>query len=58
MKFGKKELKDMILNELNDLVSSQDDPTRVTNDFETFAFTNHINAILGNVKQMEKVIQF
>tara|TARA_R110000824_G_scaffold28652_7_gene96079 strand:+ start:14694 stop:14996 length:303 start_codon:yes stop_codon:yes gene_type:complete len=57
MKFGKKELKDMILNELNDLVSSQDDPTRVTNDFETFAFTNHINAILGNVKQMEKVIR-
>ena len=57
MKFGKKELKDMILRELNDMVSSQDDPIRVTNDFETFAFTNHINAILGNVQQMEKVIR-
>ena len=57
MKISKKNLKNMILQELNDIVSTQDDPTRVTSDFETYAFTNHMNAILENVKQMEKIIR-
>ena len=57
MKISKKSLKNIILQELNDIVSMQDDPTRVTSDFETFAFTNHMNAILGNIQQMEKIIR-
>ena len=57
MKISKKNLKNMILQELNDLVSTQDDSTRTISDFETYAFTNHMNAILENVKQMEKVIR-
>jgi hypothetical protein len=60
MKISKKNLKNMILQELkesNDIVSTQDDPIRATNDFETYAFTNHMNAILGNIKQMETIIR-
>jgi hypothetical protein len=64
MKISKKNLKNMILHELNELnklneiVSTQDIPvSRVTSDFDTFAFTNHMNAILGNVQQMEKIIR-
>ena len=57
MKITKKSLKNMILQELNDLVAVRDDPARVENDFETFAFTNHMNAIHGNIQQMDKIIR-
>ena len=57
MKIGKKELKKIILSELADLVAGVHDPIGVENDFETHAFTTHVEAIQGNLGQMEKVIR-
>jgi hypothetical protein len=57
MKITKKELKEIILQELNDVASSQDDPIGTLKDFETFAFTNHIEAIMGNFNQMDQIIR-
>ena len=40
-----------------DLVAGVHDPIGVENDFETHAFTTHVEAIQGNLGQMEKVIR-
>tara|TARA_R110002110_G_scaffold379363_1_gene589878 strand:+ start:68 stop:370 length:303 start_codon:yes stop_codon:yes gene_type:complete len=57
MKITKKELKKIILQEYNQLASTQDDPTGTMGDFKTFAFEAHINAIKGNLSQMDKIIR-
>ncbi len=57
MKITKKELKKMILQEFNDLASTQDDPVRTLAGFEAHAFNNHIQAILGNLSQMDKIVR-
>ena len=57
MNITKKELKKMILQEYNQLVSTQDDPGGVLGGFETMAFNNHIQAIMGNLSQMDKIVR-
>tara|TARA_R110000824_G_scaffold363210_2_gene551221 strand:+ start:445 stop:747 length:303 start_codon:yes stop_codon:yes gene_type:complete len=57
MKITKKELKRIILQEYNQLASTQDDPVGAIGDFKTFAFETHINAIKGNLSQMDKIIR-
>tara|TARA_R110000744_G_C19268401_1_gene552214 strand:- start:445 stop:738 length:294 start_codon:yes stop_codon:yes gene_type:complete len=57
MKIGEKELKKMILLELAARVAGGDNPVGITNDFETHAFTTHVNAIRENLVQMRKVVE-
>ena len=57
MKIGEKELKNMILLELAARVAGSDNPIGITNDFETHAFTAHVNAIRENLVQMREVVQ-
>ena len=57
MKINEKMLKNLILSELADLVAGVHNPIGVENDFETHAFTTHVEAIQGNLGQMEKVIR-
>ena len=57
MKITKNELKNMILQEYNQLASTQDDPVRTLAGFETHAFNNHMQAILGNLSQMDKIVR-
>ena len=56
-KITKKELKNIILQELNQLASTQDDALGTLAGFETFAFENHMNAIMQNLKQMDSIIR-
>tara|TARA_R110000824_G_scaffold320595_2_gene507567 strand:- start:1073 stop:1387 length:315 start_codon:yes stop_codon:yes gene_type:complete len=57
MRINKSKLKQIILEQLKaDMgVAIGDDPLRASGDFETNAFTSHLNAILGNLDQMRKV---
>ena len=57
MKINEEMLKNLILSELADLVAGVHNPIGVENDFETHAFTTHVEAIQGNLDQMEKVIR-
>ena len=57
MKITKNELKNMILQEMNDLVSAQDNPVRTLGGFEAYAFENHMRAIMQNMSQMDKIIR-
>ena len=57
MKFTKKELKDMILQEYNQLASARDKGVNTLAGFEAHAFNNHIQAILGNLSQMDKIVR-
>ena len=57
MKITKKELKKMILQEFTDLASTQDNPVRTLGGFETYAFENHMKAIMQNMSQMDKIIR-
>mgnify|MGYP003656181041 CR=1 FL=1 len=57
MKITKKELKKMILQEFNSMAINPESREGDTNAFEIFAFENHMNAILGNVKQMDLIIR-
>ena len=57
MKLRKEKLKEMILQEYNNLVSSGEATTRALGDFETFTFENHIKAILANMEQMDGIIR-
>ena len=57
MKITKKDLRNIILQELNSMannpISREDGGLGV----DTFAFENHMNAILGNIEQMGGIIR-
>ena len=63
MENGKNIVEQMILSILKEGygietgISTQDEPRKVASDFETSAFTSHMNAILGNLDQMKKVVE-
>ena len=59
MEINKSKLRQMIESQLKaDMgVATIDDPLRASSDFETHAFTTHLNAILGNLKQMREVCE-
>ena len=57
MKITKEELKKIVLQEYNSLVSSQEDPMKTLGGFETMAFNNHVRAIMGNLSQMDKIVR-
>ena len=57
MKINKQELKKMILQEYTELASGKDAPVRTLGGFEAHAFNNHIQAILGNLSQMDKIVR-
>jgi len=57
MKVTKSELKEIILQEMNDLVPSDFNPSQVLNRYQTHVFTTEVNAILANMDQMAKEIR-
>ena len=57
MKVTKSELKEIILQEMNELVPSDFNPSQVLNRYQTHVFTTEVNAILANMDQMAKEIQ-
>ena len=57
MKVTKSELKEIILQEINELVPSDYNPGQVLNRYQTHVFTTEVNAILANMDQMAKEIQ-
>ena len=63
MKNGKNIVRQMVLSMLREDygvetgISTQDEPGKVTSEFETSAFMSHMNAILGNLKQMKEVVE-
>jgi len=57
MKITKNELKNMILQEMNDLVSTEYNPRKVLGGFETYAFENHMKAIMQNMSALDKIIR-
>jgi len=57
MKITKSELKEIILQEMNELVPSDFNPSQVLNRYQTHVFTTEVNAILANMDQMAKEIQ-
>ena len=57
MKITKSELKEIILQEMNELVPSDFNPSQVLNRYQTSVFTTEVNAILANMDQMAKEIQ-
>ena len=57
MKVTKSELKEIILQEINELVPSDYNPGQVLNRYQTNVFTTEVNAILANMDQMAKEIQ-
>ena len=57
MKVTKSELKEIILQEINELVPSEYNPSQVLNRDQTHIFTTEVNAILANMDQMAKEIQ-
>jgi len=57
MKVTKSELKEIILQEINELVPSDFNPSQVLNRYQTHVFTTEVNAILANMDQMAKEIQ-
>jgi|TARA_R110002020_G_scaffold181040_3_gene375790 hypothetical protein len=57
MKITKSELKEIILQEINELVPSDFNPSQVLNRYQTNVFTTEVNAVLANMDQMAKEIQ-
>ena len=57
MKVTKSELKEIILQEINELVPSEYNPSQVLNRYQTNVFTTEVNAVLANMDQMAKEIQ-
>lgn len=57
MKITEQEIKNMILSELNDLVSTQDDVYGAQRQFEISPFSNYANAIRQNAERMVKVLE-
>ena len=57
MKVTKSELKEIILQEINELVPSDYNPGQVLNRYQTNVFTTEVNAILANMDQIAKEIQ-
>jgi len=57
MKITKSELKEIILQEMNELVPSDFNPSQVLNRYQTNVFTTEVNAVLANMDQMAKEIQ-
>jgi len=57
MKVTKSELKEIILQEINELVPSDFNPSQVLNRYQTNVFTTEVNAVLANMDQMAKEIQ-
>jgi len=57
MKVTKSELKKIILQEINELVPSEYNPSQVLNRYQTNVFTTEVNAVLANMDQMAKEIQ-
>jgi len=57
MKVTKSELKEIILQEINELVPSDFNPSQVLNRYQTHVFTTEVNAILANMDQMAKEIR-
>tara|TARA_R100000664_G_scaffold20037_1_gene29233 strand:+ start:232 stop:531 length:300 start_codon:yes stop_codon:yes gene_type:complete len=57
MKVTKSELKEIILQEINELVPSEYNPGQVLNRYQTHIFTTEVNAILANMDQMAKEIK-
>ena len=57
MKVTKSELKEIILQEINELVPSDYNPSQVLNRYQTNIFTTEVNAVLANMDQMAKEIQ-
>jgi len=56
MKIGEKELKKMILQELEGHIAGEYKPTAVENDFKTHAFTSQMRAIQQNLHQMCEIV--
>tara|TARA_R110001583_G_scaffold31800_4_gene108610 strand:- start:4486 stop:4785 length:300 start_codon:yes stop_codon:yes gene_type:complete len=56
MKITKNELREIILQEVHELMPSEFNPSQVLNRFETNVFSTHVNAILSNMDQMVKEI--
>ena len=56
MKITEKALKNLILQELNDLVSTQNTPLQVQSDFEAGPLNNYANTIRQNIAQMHKIV--
>ena len=56
MKIGEKELKRMILQELEGHIAGEYKPTAVENEFKTHAFTSQMRAIQQNLHQMCKIV--
>jgi uncharacterized protein with ATP-grasp and redox domains len=57
MKITKSELKEIILQEINELVPSEYNSSQVLNRYQTNVFTTEVNAVLANMDQMAKEIQ-
>ena len=57
MKITKSELKEIVLQEISDRLSSIDNPVAVLNDYETEVFDNYVNAVTVNLTQLEKIIR-
>ena len=57
MKVTKSDLREIILQEINELVPSDYNPGHVLNRYQTHVFTTEVNAILANMDQMAKEIQ-
>jgi len=57
MKITTKELKKIILQEMNDLVSTGVNPQKVLGGFETMAFENHMRAIMENMSALDAIIR-
>tara|TARA_R110002020_G_scaffold444992_2_gene656710 strand:- start:815 stop:1099 length:285 start_codon:yes stop_codon:yes gene_type:complete len=57
MKITSQDIKEMILRELTDLVSTQDDTYGTQRDFETSPFQNYSRVIRENASKMVEILQ-
>ena len=56
MKINIEDVRKMIIQELNDLVSTQDDPEKALNSYKSSSYDQYANAIRGNAAAMVKVL--